>query len=220
MALIVGLSLILAAVVWMLYIVMADKPTGEFLEGEHYYLLENPRRLRGEKIEVMEFFSYACVHCYNLDPDIKDWAKANEAQTTFIRSPLYSNPLWEIFARTFFSFKELEISEQNHYAFFAQLHKAKTNLITLEAIADWVDGKGTSADEFSRVFKSAAVTNRLRQADSLQRRLQISTVPTLIVNGKYRINASRTIGLSRMLDVVDFLVTKELMEKNKTGDKK
>lgn len=217
--LIVGLCLIVTGLGWMLSVLLMEKPQGEFVEGEHYQLLENPRRLRGDKIEVMEFFSYACVHCYNFDPDIEKWAKTNATQVRFVRTPLYSNELWERFARAFFTFKELGISEQNHYAFFAQLHGAKTNLITLEAIANWVDGRGTTAEEFTSVFNSAVITNKLKQADRLQRRLQVATVPTLIVNGKYRLKASRTIGPSRMLDVLDFLVAKEQAEKLKDQQK-
>jgi len=37
----------------------------------------------------------------------------------------------------------------------------------------------------------------------------ITGVPTLIVNGKYKVSASRSVGTDRLLDVVDFLIEKE-----------
>jgi len=39
----------------------------------------------------------------------------------------------------------------------------------------------------------------------------ITGVPTLIVNGKYKVSASRNVGTDGLLDVVDFLVEKERM---------
>ncbi len=70
--------IVIALIGYFSTLVVKDLPIlGNFVEGEHYTLLEKPRRIRGEKIEVMEFFSYGCIHCYNFDPDLTDWVEAN-----------------------------------------------------------------------------------------------------------------------------------------------
>ena len=38
---------------------------------------------------------------------------------------------------------------------------------------------------------------------------KITGVPTLIVNGKYKVSATREVGTNRILEVVDFLIEKE-----------
>jgi thiol:disulfide interchange protein DsbA len=38
---------------------------------------------------------------------------------------------------------------------------------------------------------------------------QVTGVPSLIVNGKYRVSASRAVRTDELFDVVDFLVAKE-----------
>ena len=38
---------------------------------------------------------------------------------------------------------------------------------------------------------------------------KVAAVPTLIVNGKYKVSATRELGTEKLLDVVDFLIKKE-----------
>ena len=56
--------LVVAIVAYLTLETVTDEGAqGEFVSGIHYVELENPRRIRGEAIEVMEFFSYGCVFC-------------------------------------------------------------------------------------------------------------------------------------------------------------
>ena len=65
---VIGFAVIVAAgLVWLMSLVVAERVSGEFIEGEDYLVLEEPRRVRGDAIEIMEFFSYGCIHCYSLD---------------------------------------------------------------------------------------------------------------------------------------------------------
>ena len=67
--------IVVAIVGYLTWLSVEESPLGEFVEGEHYLVIENPRRIRGDKIEVMEFFSYGCVHCFNFDPILDDWVE-------------------------------------------------------------------------------------------------------------------------------------------------
>ena len=49
----------------------------------------------------------------------------------------------------------------------------------------------------------------MRQADNRMKQWQITAVPTLIVNGKYKVLATRELSTGKLLDVVDHLVQKE-----------
>lgn len=209
-ALAIGLTLIFALTIWMLSILVIEAPKGEYQEGVHYKLLENPRRIRGDKVEIMEFFSFGCIHCYNFEPEISEWIKSREDTIRFVRAPFNSSELWRVLARTYYSMEELGILEKNHYPFFVEIHGRGRNMSDPERIAKWIDGKNTSAEAFSKMYDSTIVTNRMRQGDRLQRRFRIDSVPTLVVNGKYIVSNA---GFSRMLEVADYLVEKELKEK-------
>ena len=47
------------------------------------------------------------------------------------------------------------------------------------------------------------------QADKRMRQWEITGVPVLIVNGKYRVGASRDVRTDQLFDVVNFLIEKE-----------
>ena len=55
--------------------VSTDLADGKIVANEDYRVLDNPRPRRAEDpIEVVEFFSYGCVHCKNFDPMVDEWA--------------------------------------------------------------------------------------------------------------------------------------------------
>ncbi len=57
-----AIALLVSAIIGYLTIetVTDDGAQGEFVAGIHYVELNDPRRIRGDAIEVMEFFSYGC----------------------------------------------------------------------------------------------------------------------------------------------------------------
>ena len=55
------------------FMVVDEQSNAQFEEGTHFETLATPRRVRGDAIEVMEFFSYGCVHCFRLEDQLEDW---------------------------------------------------------------------------------------------------------------------------------------------------
>ena len=214
----IGVSLIAVVLIYVLTLIIKDTPLGEYVEGEHYQLIENPRRMRGEKIQVAEVFSYACVHCYNLETDLMEWAEDNQQQVEFIRIPAVSNSSWRVLARSYYSMEILGILEKNHLKTFSAIHDKKANLSTPERFADFIDGRGTSKEEFLETYASEEVTRLMKNADSLQRRFKVATTPSLVIKGMYLVTTSQQVGRSRILDVVEHLVEKELAAKGASTD--
>ena len=201
--LVVGLILLLFG------LVLKEGAIGEFVEGEHYVLIEDPRRVRGDKVEVMEFFSYACVHCYNFDPILDDWVAANEAKVTFVRTPAVGTNMWRLLGRAYYAMDELGVLEQNHMPLFREFHVGRRTFDSRDSLATWIDGKGTTGTAFSTMFDSSAVDRRIQMADQMARRMRISAVPSIVVNGKYLVRVTSDIGPTRMLEVMDHLVAME-----------
>jgi thiol:disulfide interchange protein DsbA len=182
---------------------------GEYRAGTHYEVIEDARGRRpGEPIRVREFFSYGCVHCRNFDPLVEDWQTRLPEGVEFERTPVAFSPVWTLLARTYLALDELEALESNHDRLFRAIHDSGRQFLSPEMVADFVDGYGVSRDEFLRAFDSPSVRARLRQAESDQRELQISGVPTLVVDDKYRIGME--VGRKTSLDVVDHLIAQEL----------
>lgn len=202
-------AVIVGLLAWLYGIVLVDAPGGEFVEGEHYQLIDNPRRVRGDKVEVMEFFSYGCIHCYEFDPELAEWVEAHKADVKFVRMPATGSNYWRMLARTYYTMETLGVLEQDHTALFAEIHAARRVLDTPQKIAEWIDGRGTTSDAFLAAFDSPPVDNLVQGADQMGRRLKVASVPTIVVAGKYLVRATSDVGPSRMLDVMDYLVSKE-----------
>ena len=183
-----------------------DAPLGEFVEGEHYQLLENPRRVRGDKVEVMEFFSYGCVHCFNFEPMLADWVESKGSDINFVRTPAIANDYWRILGRAYFTLDQMEVLEGKHMAMFRAIHQSRSDLSTPEALFDFIEENGVDRDKFESTYHSTQVDSAINRADQMARRLKVATVPTIVIQGKYQIRATRSIGQTRMLDVMDYLV--------------
>ena len=75
-------------------------------------------------------------------------------------------------------------------------------------VADFVDGNGTTAEEFLAAFTSPDVVRATRDADRRMRDVGINSVPSLVVAEKYKINMN--VGRRASLDVADQLIAMEL----------
>ena len=182
---------------------------GQFVQGEHYRVLENveERRRAGEPIAVREFFSYGCVHCRNFDPLIEEWLVTAGDGVDFARSPIAFSPVWSLLAQTYLTFEYLDILEQNHNRMFRAIHDRQVQFLSADQIADFVDGNGVSKEEFLRAFNSPTVRRALSEADAAGRAAQISSVPTLLVAGKFVVNMDH--GRAVALEIADHLIAQE-----------
>lgn len=181
---------------------------GDYRAGTHYQVIEDARGRRpGEPILVREFFSYGCIHCRNFDPLIEEWQEDLPEDVNFERTPVAFDPIWALLGRTYITLDELDALERNHDRLFRAIHDQGRQFLSPEQVAGFVDGYGVSRDEFLRTFDSPRVRVRMRQAERDQRAMQITGVPTLVVNDEYRV--SMDVGRKVALDVVDHLIAQE-----------
>ena len=187
-----------------------------YVEGVHYEAIDIPVKtgLEGEqplKVEVVEVFSYMCIHCYSFDPLLKLWEQNKAEQAVFNRLPAVFSADWELMARAFYTAEILDVSEQMHEPLFEAIHKQPKNLRDEDIMAAlFLEHAERPAAEFTESFNSFFVRSRVMQARAKGRAYGITGVPVMIVNGKYRVGGRMAGSNEAMLDVVDFLVRREL----------
>jgi thiol:disulfide interchange protein DsbA len=191
-----------------------DAPQGEFIEGEHYLLIENPRRIRSDQIEVMEFFGYACVHCYNFDPILADWVQEKSGSIKFIQTPAISSEYWRLLGQNFLTYQELGEQDKYHTPFFRAIHSGGRAFSDEESLSAFYEQLGGDKQTYINAFNSVGVASELSKADNMARRLKVAMVPSIVIQGKYLVRTSGSVGPKRMLDVMDYLVEKELAERS------
>ncbi|MBT4494664.1 MAG: thiol:disulfide interchange protein DsbA/DsbL, partial [Gammaproteobacteria bacterium] len=201
---------------WM---TVQDAPLGEFVEGEHYQLIDNPRRIRSDKIEVMEFFSYACVHCFNLDPNLTDWVEEQGDNVEFIRIPAVASEYWRLLGRAYYTLEQIDAIGAHHMTLFRAIHQSRQTFPTPESLFDYAQDAGIDRELFESTYKSTPVNSALNRADQMSRRLKVASVPTIVIQGKYIVRTTRAVGPTRMLEVMDYLVEKERTATNTDSEK-
>jgi thiol:disulfide interchange protein DsbA len=213
-------GVVLAAAAYLFWMTVDDAPQGEFIEGEHYLLIENPRRIRSDQIEVMEFFGYACIHCYNFDPILADWVQEKGGSIKFIQTPAISSKYWRLLGQNFLTYQELGEHDKYHTPFFRAVHTGGRAFTDQESLSEFYEQLGGEKQTYINAFNSVGVASELSKADSMARRLKVAMVPSIVIQGKYLVRTSGSVGPKRMLDVMDYLLAKELAEHSNNESQK
>ncbi|VAW75384.1 Periplasmic thiol:disulfide interchange protein DsbA [hydrothermal vent metagenome] len=179
-------------------------------EGVNYERLASPQPTdSGDRIEVRELFWYACPHCYQVEPLVSNWLKNKPDDVAFIRMPAILGVSWELLARGYYTAEVLDVVDKVHEPIFARLHKDRKRIRTPEDLKKIFVEQGISAADFDNAYKSFAVVMKTSRSKRVREMYGASGVPMLIINGKYRTNATMAGGNEKMLEVVDFLVEQE-----------
>ena len=189
----------------------------QYEEGEHFDRMVPTQPTVGgaDKIEVAEVFWYGCPHCLSLEPYLNRWAEQAPANVRFVRIPAVWNPLVKLHAQLYYTEQVLvkngaiENPEQFRAAVFQAYHQRGNRLASEDAIQDFFVDHGVTAEQFQFAWNSFEVAQKLRVAEDLARRYSIASVPTIIVNGKYRTGPQQAGGLQQMIDVLKELVARE-----------
>jgi thiol:disulfide interchange protein DsbA len=187
-------------------------PSSQFKEGVNYTKLvpAQPTSVAPGKVEVVEVFWYGCGHCFALDPAIESWrGKGKPANVEFLRVPAMWNEATRMHARVFFTAELLGKLETLHTPLFREINVKGNPLNTVDKIAAFFRENGVSNDEFQKAFSSFAVENKLQRADFLNRRYRIESVPTVIVNGKYKTAVGEAGGEKQLFTLIDELAAHE-----------
>ena len=187
-----------------------EKIQEQFIAGEHYSILDKPIPVRdSSKIEVVEAFSYGCLHCYQMQLLFEQWRNQQADDLDFWHLAAVWNEAMKLYARAYYAAKELEIVEKIHLSLFTAIVVEHKTLSNEGELADFFMTYGVDKETFVKAFNSTAVESKIKEAEARSRSYNLASAPEIIVNGKYRVDPMRAGGWSNMLDVVDFLVNKE-----------
>ena len=196
---------------WMFFLLFFScAQAEEYVAGRHYEILDSPSVTRDpSKVEVVEVFWFGCNHCFALESYILPWKKTLPKDVDYWKSHATWNPTLKIHARLFYSAKALGIEDKIVPGAFTAIQREGRFLTGNSELEYFFKGFGVEKEKYLSVSNSFGVNNAVKQADNRMRQWTITGVPTLIVNGKYKISGTREVGTDRLLDVVDFLIEKE-----------
>jgi thiol:disulfide interchange protein DsbA len=194
--------------------------------GKQYFVIEPPQpTATGDRIEVLEVFSYACPACNMFQPTMRKLKEAlpANAELAYLPASFRSDEDWPMFQRAFLAAQALGILDKVHEATFDAIWKndgplritdpatnrPKKPMPSIEDAAAFYSGHGVSKEEFLGVANSFAVNTKMKRADQQLKAYGVDSTPTIIVNGKYRLTAASAGGFDKVVPLVLHLVEKE-----------
>lgn len=168
---------------------------------------DNPR-----KVEVVELFWYTCPHCKYFDNYLhKDWLKKLPNYVAFRQMPaVFDNDSRIPLAKAYYVADALGVLEPIHTLLFEAIHDKKSDLNSQTKLQKFfLEKAGISEADFNDTYDSFGIPPKITHAKNMTGRYGIESVPTIIVNGKYRLTSDKADGYINMMKIIDDLIEKE-----------
>jgi thiol:disulfide interchange protein DsbA len=195
---------------------LAGTAAADMTEGKEYVRLKAPHPVdSGKKIEVLEFFSYGCPHCNDLEPYLQTWFKTAPADVQFRRVPVMFQDRWKALARIYFTLEAMGEDARLSPEVFKAVHVAGLPLYQDKAFFDWAASKGLDRTKVMETYNSFGVDSKMKRALVLAQDYNVQAVPTVIVDGKFVVMSDKVGGHAGIPGAIDALVAKARTERPK-----
>jgi len=198
-----------------------------WVAGQHYFLINpaQPTGLAPGKVQVIEIFSYACPGCNRFYP-VADRLRASlpaYAVMEYLPASFRPDEDWPMFQRAYLTAQQMGIDERTHDAMFDAVWKSGELAVfdpatqharhPAPSIADaaqfYAKAAGVKPEAFLATAGSFGVDVKVREADERIRNYGIGETPSIVVNGKYRLNPVSAGGYEETIELVKWLVSQE-----------
>lgn len=206
----VRLTRLLAAFLSALLCIAPAFASGDDLvEGQDYVLIQNPRPWQPAdgRIEVAEVFSYGCHYCAEFQPVLDTWVPRLPDDVRFEYVPAAFSGQRGL-AAAFFAAQSLGVLDTTHAATYDALHRSRRlpSNASLAEIAWAYSQLGVDQDAFSSAANSDETRAKVDRAYDFIVNSGLQGTPTLIVNGKYRVQGR---SFQETLRIAELLVARE-----------
>src|SRR6266545_3795425 len=182
---------------------MAVAVAAEPVEGKEYVRLKNPQPIEtGKKIEVIEFFSYGCPHCSDLEPVLDAWVAKLPPDVQFRRVPVMFQQRWEALAKIYYTLDAMGDEARLSPEVFKAVHVNGVPLYQDKAFFDWAASHGLDRTRVADVYASFTVNSKFNRAKAQANAYNIQSVPTMVVDGKFVTGRVEHAALPAVLDAL------------------
>ena len=184
-----------------------------YTEGVQYVTLPAPyqRYSNSGKVEIVEVFSYGCIHCAQFAPEAEKLRKELPPGVEFKLMPAPFSEEWLPFARAYYAAKQLGAVDHTHLALFAAKFADHYPINSMAELGDFYAREGVDRARFMSIANSKETTDKMKRDLDLIRKWQVDGTPTLVVDGKYRVATVRS--HEEMVAVALWLAKRELAGK-------
>ena len=195
------------SIVALSFLALSTSPRASIIAGHDYVVLDVAQRQENNgKIDVVEFFSWGCPHCYEFYPKLARWLATLPKGSSFKRVPVgLGHPEWEALAKAYYALQSTGDVERLDSKIFEDIHRNHVWLYDEPSITAWVGRHGVDVAKFAAAYRSFGVNTSAGQAEQMSIDYRIPGVPTLAIDGKYTVSGDQ----EKMLSTSDQLVGME-----------
>lgn len=139
------------------------------------------------KIEVVQFFYYACPHCFDQQPLIDDWLAVKPADVEFRYIPALRDEKWVPLTKAFFALEKLGEVKRLHRPIYDVINFDSVNLSEEPKLFDWIARNGVDRARFIEAYNADDVKAKVDEARKLTAAYGIRTTPTIVVGGRFAV---------------------------------
>ena len=179
--------------------------SAEYKLGVDYRIVENPLPVKKDGVvEVSETFWYGCNACYQFNPAVDTWSERQGSDVVFTKIPVTWGQIHQLHASLYYTIEALNLDPSTHSAVFVTIHKEGNFLQSQKAIQSFLSKFGVAPEVSAKYLNSFTVKQRVNRSIKHSRQLKVSSVPMMIVDGKYIIESKGS--YENILKVVDYVV--------------
>jgi len=169
----------------------------QYTDGKQYTTVSEQA---SSKKEVREYFSVYCGHCFKFEPfmasvkkSLPEGVKFERNHVDFLRAA--SPKIQQMVSKAVVVAEQLDMEDKLIGAIFNYIHIQRAVITSEKDLRNIFVLNGADGDKFDKLMKSFAVNGKAKamkkNQDTMSQKRALTGVPTVIVNGKYKINADK-----------------------------
>ena len=147
------------------------------------------RPLETNPIEVIEFFSYGCPHCANLEPMLDSWIEDLPENVDFKRIHVAVDTMTTRLAKTYLVLRSQGLLDENHRRVFDAIHERNTVFINDEQLAEFMHGRGIESSRFLEALNSRHIARTIEAERQVALDTRTLGVPAMLIGNKFQVTA-------------------------------
>lgn len=178
-------------------------------EGKHYKVLDLEATASPE---IKEFFSFYCPHCFSFEPFVAEMKRrfgdsipVDKVHVDFMG--FTSKEIQQQVSIAMLLARHLGKEEQINQAIFNHIHMERKALDTPAQLSQLLAANGITEQEFNSTLADSVVAESIEEHTQkfATYRPDLSSVPTFVVNGKYKVLFGANLNADELLDLIEWL---------------
>lgn len=182
----------------------------KFVAGEDYIELTTSIPPSNSKPTVVEYFSFGCPACFNLEKTLSNWVQTHKNNVLFSRVPVVFHSEWEVYAKAYYTADALSLLPGASEKLFEAVQVKRTPLQNNNEMIDFFVKEFKTNPEMTKSAFEQSPSIDLKVKDGMVKaaQLEINRIPAFIVNDRFKTDLGMAKNPERLIAILDELVKK------------